>query len=356
MLLTENMFNANSVATAYRKTEDANNAIPMVGPAFFPPQKKMGLDINTIRIHKGKYVQLAASNFDAMPTLRVRGTFTGDSKQMAFFREAMQVNEHDLIELAKISDMNSPFLDDIMSNIYDDTTQLVEGADIVPEIMRMQLLCPKNGEMKIYIDDNGVLYEYNYDPDTTWKQNNYKQVDTDWTDKSAKPFDDVKAAKRQLAKTGVVPRYALMNQTTFDMLGQIDSVRNAVLAQNLTATIDLDDDTIRNIWMKKTQVTPVIYDKVYVDKSTGKPTPFFADGYVTLLPGVVGTTWYGTTPEELAKLGNTNVDVTLVDNRVCVAVKRDYGAPVTITTTVSEIVLPSFEYMDSVYVLKVLGE
>lgn len=36
-----------------------------------------------------------------------------------------------------------------------------------------------------------------------------------------------------------------------------------------------------------------------------------------------------------------------------IAVKTDYGPPVSVATTVSQLVLPSFEGMDSIYVIKV---
>lgn len=360
MILTDNLFNANSVATAYIKTQDVNNTLPMIGPAFFPARKKMGLDLKTIRTHKGLYVQLAASNFDAMPTLRVRGTFQGESKEMAFFRESMLVREYDLIELMKIESEKSPFFDDIMANIYDDTNELIQASDIIPEIMRMQLLAPvQDGSPRIYIKDavTGVLYEYNYDVDGSYKTSNYVVLTgNDTWDKpaTAKPFDNLKAAKRFLGSKGATPRYALMNQTTFDKLAQIDSVRNAVLAQNLTANIDMDDDTVRRIWRSKTQTEIVIYDKVYADQETGKPIPFYPDGYVALLPeGALGNTWYGTTPEERTLMGDPTVDVSIVNTGVAIAVKREYGPPVKITTTASMITLPSYERMDETYVMKV---
>lgn len=357
MILTENLFNASSIATAYIKTKDVNNDLPMVGPAWFPSRKKMGLDLKTIKTHKGLYVQLAASNFDAMPTLRVRGTFQGENKEMAFFRESMLVREHDLIELMKIADQNSPFLDDIMAGIYDDTTELIQGANIIPEIMRMQLLAPVDGSPKIYIDDNGVKYDYNYDVDGTYKTNNYTVLtgDAKWdAPATAKPFDDFRDAKRLLGKVGAVPRYALMNQKTFDLLAQIKSFQNVVLAQNLTANIDMDDATVNRVWQSKTGTQIIIYDKVYYDKDSGATKPFYPDNYVTLIPeGTLGYTWYGTTPEERTLLGNPTVDVTIVDTGVAVAVKREYGPPVKITTTASEIVLPSYERMDETYVIKV---
>lgn len=357
MVLLENVFSANGVATAYIQSQNINNTLPMIGPAFFPAKKKMGLDLKDIRTKRGLYVQLAASNFDAMPTLRARGTFSGSSKEMAFFRESMQVREHDLIELMKIQETDVEFLNSIMANIYDDTNELLRGAAIVPEIMRMQLLAPLDGTPRVHIEDNGVLYSYNYDPEGTYATENFVTLTGAdmWTaTDTAKPFDTFRTIKRKLGEKGTAPRYALMNQKTFDMLGQIESVQKVILSQNLTPNIDLDDATINRIWTAKTGTTIILYDKMYYDKATGTAVPFYPDNYVTFLPeGALGSTWYGMTPEERTMLAGTGADITIVDTGVAVAVKNEYGPPVTSTTTASMIVLPSYERMDETFVMKV---
>lgn len=357
MVLLENIFNSATMADAYVKSEDINNTMPMVGEAFFPKRKKLGLDISDIRTHKGQYVQLAASNFDAMPTLRPRGTFTGSSRQMAFFRESMQIREHDLLALMGVEASNAAFIGNIMDGIYDDTNELIRGAAIVPEIMRMQLLAPINGKPRIYIEDNGVLYDYNYDPDGTYATENYVALTGPdaWTaPDTAKPFDTFRTIKRTLGARGTTPRYALMNQNTFDLLAQIKSFRNIVLAQNATANVDIDDDMVRSIWQRKTGTSIIVYDKVYTDKATGAATPFYPDNYVTFLPaGALGYTWFGTTPEERTKLAGTGADVTIVDTGIAVATKAEYGPPHTITTTASMICLPSYERIGETYVVKV---
>ena len=75
--------------------------------------------------------------------------------------------------------------------------------------------------------------------------------------------------------------------------------------------------------------------------------------YVCLIPdGALGATWYGTTPEEADLSAAQNADVAVVNTGV--AISRVVGEhPVNITTFASEIVLPSFERMDEVAVLKV---
>jgi hypothetical protein len=60
------------------------------------------------------------------------------------------------------------------------------------------------------------------------------------------------------------------------------------------------------------------------------------------------------TPEERTLLGDPSVDVSVLDDTgVAIAVKSEYGPPVSYSTTASQIVLPSFEGMDSIYVMKV---
>lgn len=358
MILINDVYTADSVSTSFKKTEDANNAIPMIGPGLFPNRKKMGIELDMLRTHKGLHIQLAASNFDAMTTLRPRGTFNVGKTEMPFFRESMLIREHDLIELAKLADRNSPFLKDIMASIYDDMNELYQGALMIPEIMRMQLLAPEDGSPKVYINDNGVKYEYNYDVDGSYKTNNYTVLTgaSKWDAPStAKPFDDFRDAKRMLTKVGAVPRYALMNQKTFDLLAQIDSVRNIVLAQNLVANIDVDDATVNRVWQNKTGTQIVVYDKMYYDKATKTSKPYYPDGYVTLVPdGNLGYTWHGMTPEELASMSNANANVSIMDSGIAVVVDTDYKPPYSTTTTVSEIVLPSYERMDETYVIKVV--
>ena len=80
------------------------------------------------------------------------------------------------------------------------------------------------------------------------------------------------------------------------------------------------------------------------------------NGYVCLVPdGTLGSTWYGTTPEEVDLRGASSAEVSIVNTGVAITrILQEH--PVNINTFASEIVLPSFERMDEVAVLNVLGE
>lgn len=341
-----------SKAIALRSSEVASNKIHYLGLQFFPEAKKEGLDLKWIKTSKGLPVILKPSNFDAIPTLRAREGLSTEKTQMAFFRESMQITEEDEQEIARINEANDPYLAAALRSIYNDTDTLVSAAEVVPEVMRMSLLTGQN----IVLSSDGVNYTYDYDPSTAWASTNYLSLSgtSMWNDTTnATPLTDLNTARKTLAKKGYIMRYALMNSNTFEYLINNAQVKSAILAQNLTATIFPTDEDIKAVVKNRTMLTVVLYDKMYKDYS-GAEQYFYPDNYVTLLPeGTLGNTWFGTTPEERTARQVADVDVTQYGTGISVAVKTEYGPPAKTSVTASEIVLPSFEGMDSVYVMKV---
>lgn len=351
----------NSKAIALAATEDANNQIPYLGLNWFPEKKKTGLDLKWIKTHKGLPVSLAPSNFDALPTIRARGGINVEKTQMAFFRESMLISETDAQEIARISDENDPYLESALNSIYDDTTNLLQGAEVVPERMRMQLLATVDGHPTIGIENaDGVKYAYDYDPDGTYAATHYvKLTGTDmWSDtENSKPIDDLNTGRKALAKIGKVPKYILMTSTVFGYLAQNKQVRNAVLA-NALLNIDevLDDDTVISIIQRKTKMTPVIYDKMFID-DYGNEQNFYPNDRVTLLPDTpLGNQYFGTTPEERSAGQIADLDVTIYGAGTAISVQTERnGGVISTSTTASLITLPSYENMDSTYVIEVAG-
>ena len=353
MRITE-IFSAKAVASHW--TETASNRIPYLGLGFFPEKKKMGLDLKWIRGHKGLPVSLAPSNFDAKSTLRSREGFKFTETEMAFFRESMLVKEADEQEIMRVKDANDPYAADVISRIFDDTDTLLAGAEVVAERMRMQLLCPEDGSPKIHIAANGVNYAYNYDVDGTYKEKNFLELATDadkWSDhENSDPMADITAGQDTVeAETGVRPSIALMSRATFNHVKANAKVRAAILAQNATANVLMNDARVKELFKTELGVTIAVYTKQYLDEE-GVAHKFYLDGFCTLLPeGALGNTWRGVTPEERTLLGNDKADVSVVSNGVAITVTVTTD-PVNTKTTVSEIVLPSFERMAETYVIK----
>lgn len=349
----------NSASVAQVATEDASNQIPYLGLNWFPEKKKSGLDLKWILTHKGLPVSLAPSNFDALPTIRARGGLKTEKTQMAFFREQMVVTEEDAQEIDRIKDENDPYLAGALQSIYDDTNTLVQGAEVVPERMRMQLLATVDGRPTIGIESDGVKYAYDYDPTGEYAKDHYVKNEGTamWSDTvNSKPLTDLNNARKALAKKGKIATYVLMNSNTFEYLLENAQIKNAILAQNLTANIDMTDDNVISIVKARTKLTIVLYDKMYADEEKNEHY-FYPDNKVTLLPsGALGSTWFGTTPEERTAGQVADVDVTIYGTGIAVAVKSEYGPPAITSVTASEITLPSYEGMDSTFVIEVASE
>ena len=346
----------NASAIALVNTEVASNKKPYLGSGLFPAKKKMGLDLKWIKTSKGLPVSLAPSNFDAVSTLRSREGFKLTETEMAFFRESMLIKEADEQEMMRVQDSTDPYAAEVLSRIFDDTNTLIDGANVVPERMIMQLLAPKDGHPKISIQANGVTYEYNYDPNNTYSSKNYAELSSStdmWNDtENSDPLDDVSVALDAVeAETGERPSIMIISRKTMDYLKQNKKIRNAILAQNATANIFMNDNRVKEVFSNELGISVIVYSKQYKDE-TGKAQKFYPDGFATLIPtGALGNTWYGTTPEERTLMGNATADVSIVNTGVAVAVTVS-NDPVQTKTTVSEIVLPSYERMDSTYVIK----
>lgn len=343
-------------AIAINNAEVASNQIPYLGSGMFPAKKKMGLDLKWIKTSKGLPVSLAPSNFDTMSTLRSREGFKMQETEMAFFKESMLVKENDEQEIMRVQEASDPYAQEIMNRIFDDANTLIAGANVVPERMIMQLLSPADGHPKIVIEANNTQYAYNYDPDNSYHDNNFSEITSandKWSDTAnSDPLADVEAAIDQIeANTGSRPAIMIVSKQTMNYLKKNEKIRSVVLAQNTTANIMMTDARVKEVFNSELGIQIIVYTKQYKDE-TGTAHKFFPDGIATLVPsGALGSTWYGTTPEERTLMGSGEADVSIVNTGVAVAVTTTED-PVNTKTTVSEIVLPSYERMDETFVIK----
>lgn len=342
--------------TAANWTEAASNQIPYLGSGLFPARKKAGLDLSWLKGSKGLPVSLMPSAFDTKATYRDRIGFEKLETEMPFFREGFKIKERDRQELLRIAESSDPYARTIIERVFDDANELIAGANVVPERMIMQLLFPENGNVGISIKANGADYTYKYDRDGSWKTNNYTAMTGAdlWTAaETADPFQAFKAAKDSIrSRTGTELTTAIMNTNTFNLMAKTAAVKNRYLTTNGMALGYLTDDEVKAVVTGTSRLQIAIYDKQFRDEDKVAHA-FVPDGYVCLIPsGPLGSTWYGTTPEEADLMGSPEAEVSIVNTGV--AITREVTVnPVNINTFASEIVLPSFERIDEMAVLKV---
>ena len=345
-------------AVAANWTEVASNQIPYLGATLFPARKKAGLDLSWLKGSRGLPVSLMPSAFDAKATFRDRIGFDKLETEMPFFREGFKIKERDRQEMLRVQETTDPYAEEVLARIFDDARNLIDGANVVPERMIMQLLFPDSGNCGIAIKANGVDYTYNYDPDGSWKTSNYTALTSTalWTaPTTADPFAAFKTIKDAIrAKTGDELTVVIMNTYTFNLMTATDAMKNRYLSTSGISLGYLTDAEAKAVVQGTSGLQVAVYDKQYKDES-GVAHSFVPDGYVCLIPaGNLGNTWYGTTPEEADLQGSGSAEVSIVNTGVAIS-REIQNHPVNINTFASEIVLPSFERMDSVGVLKVIA-
>ena len=344
-------------AIAAQWLEVYSNKIPYMGSAFFPARKKAGLDLSWIKGSKGLPVSLMPSAFDAKATFRDRIGVSKVETEMPFFREGFKIKEKDRQEILRVRESNDPYLDAVLSRIYDDANELIEGAMVVSERMIFQLLFPALGEMQIVLKANGVDYTYDYDANDAWKTGHYTLLTggAAWDQAStADPFTALTTLRDTITGlTGTTPTIALMNTATFNLIGKTTAVKSRFLTTVGSTVGYITNADVKRIIKDVTGFDIVLYDKKFKDESKVE-AKFVPDDYVALLPtGALGNTWYGTTPEEADLMGSkSNAQVSIVNTGIALTrIVEEH--PVNINTFASEIVLPSYERMDEVGLLKV---
>jgi len=350
-------FTARAISVIWDAYKASQGLAPYLGSGFFPSEKTSVMDLKWFLGSNGLPVSLAPSNLDALATLRDRIGFKQIETDMPFFREAYLVKEKDAQDYENL--MNSAdgtIAQQILKQIALGPLELIKGAAVVPERMIWQLLAPLDGSPKISISANGVDYDYNYDPDGSYKANHFMELagTSKWTDLvNSDPFEDLKDAQKALKKkTGMLVSVATMNDNTFQNIVKNTKIRSYLLAQNTTATIRVTEQLVRDLFRTSDlKLEILVYDKLYVNESKTTST-FIPDGMVSLLPGKVslGTTKYGKTPEE--RSGNQATgELSIVETGVAVyTFTSDH--PLVTQSIVSEVVLPTYERMNDTYVIK----
>lgn len=352
------IFDSKALA-AYWTDVNANMQDPFIGTKYFPVAKQTGLELSWIKGRNNLPVALQPAAFDTKAPLRDRIGVSEIQTEMPFFREGMRLGEKDRQNIETLLARGVQFAQPTILRIFDDVKNLVDGALVQPERMRMSLL--SSGRIDITATaENGrpINYKYNYDVSGEWEQNNTNTLlgtDT-WTAANKgtnDPLDDIMdVIDTMRTEKGVQITELLMNTVTLRGLLASESLAKAINPLG-AASIKINRSDLQRFVEDEAGVKITVYDKMFKNEQ-GEDLKYYPDGYVSFLPNYAfGNTWFGTTPEEFDLMtGNTNASVSVVNTGVAVTTIKE-PHPVNVMTIVSEIVLPSFERMDDVFVLKV---
>lgn len=321
----------------------AQNEAPYMLEELFPNDKKRGLDLKWIKGSKGLPAVLKTSAFDVQAIARPRIGFEKVSAEMPFFKESKFIDEELRQELNMVLETgNQAYIDSVMNHVFDDDVELIRAARATRERMRAQLLTAGS----IAMTANGQTFLYDYGLPSGHKS----EVTTSWSDTSSDPIEDMRAAAEKiLDDTGEVVTRAIMNSKTLGYLRNNDKIKKSIYV--LTGGVgSITNQKVMDLIANELDITIGVYDKKYKDEA-GKTQKFIPDDVVTLIPdGALGTTWFGTTPEESDLMSSGVANVSLVDTGVAVTTIK-HADPVNVETKVSMICLPSFEMADAIYIL-----
>lgn len=334
---------ADIVAYWERKTQDR---APYLGEELFPDEKRRGITLKWIKGSSGLPVVLKPSAFDVTAVPRSRIGFDVLSADMPFFKESKYVDEELRQELNMVVESgNQALIDSIINIVFDDETELLEGAAAQRERMRMQALTTGT----ITMEGNGQVYEYDYQMPEEHKVT----VGTSWSNPSADIIGDIQKAIETIENdTGATITRAVCSSKV------IGYIRNNTELKKTLAVITngegyISDSRIMQYLIDELGIEVVKNNKRYVDEQGATQRYVSEDIFVMFPDGDLGNTCFGTTPEESDLLTNGASNVTITDTGVAVTTmtKED---PVNVETKVTQICLPSFPTADQVYILDVV--
>lgn len=349
----EQIVNAKAEAEYY--TEAASNRVPYVGETLFPSLRNDGFNLSWFKGHGGLPVALRPSALDTQPALRDRLGVQAISTEMPFFREQMRVGEKDRQTLREINSLATPRAKAVVARIYNDAKTLVDGALVNPERERMQLLTTGKISISAPQEDGRLVdYEYDFDVDGSWKKTNSK-FKFDWSDASkSDPLGDITKVVEAASTQGVTITRAIVGNNVMAKGRASLSIKKDLNPVGYANTRALSESDFVAYIARLTGVTLVKYNKMYKDSSQVSHYFFDPDSIAFFTDGILGNTYFGITPEEADLTADPGISVSIVENGIAITTFKDKNViPVNIITSVSEVVLPSFELMDSVFVASV---
>lgn len=352
------VYSAEALVAYYTALKNGGDAhYQFIGEKLFPILKRKGLSLEWIKGSHGAPAELRPAAFDTTAFVRPRIRVNEVRTKIPFFKEAEKFTEEErqeLMETLRLHGDDENYINGLMRHYYRQYADLLAGSDVDCEKMRMSLLAYGRIDVVWSKDGVNINEEYNYDTSGNWATNNTHTLTgtSTWTDANKATCDPVKdisdCRKMHKMKNGVITTRVLMNSETFSRICQADATRKAIkpLGGNIL------DSEVETYIKDATKSELILNDAIYKN-ANGENAKYYPDGKVTLLPAyTLGYTNYGTTPTEFDILnGENNLHSHGMYNEgVCVYTNKTID-PVNVKTIVEMLALPSFEEMDSVFVL-----
>lgn len=325
---------------------------------FFPTEDSNTLTVEWLK-EKIKISRiLSASTFDSDVPLRGYDSIESAKTQMAYFNEGQMVGENDLERLNDLLQLNvnSQSVKNFINQTFKRFTNLINGALDVPEYMRAGLITAAKFNVSQADEYGGsMLYEYDYDKSGAWASEHIIPLTgTDaWSDTTnSDPIKDIAYMDDIASGKGLQIVAMIMGRTTWSQVKNNAKIKDQVTTRynplgNVNADIvsQLITDSIGYT------IEIIVDNESFVNKSDTQSFYYPQTGQVTfIMRPVLGTTYFGLTPEEIAKNSPDGGDLDVARLEKGIVISTDWKKkPIKKTMICSLITLPTFDYMDAVY-------
>ena len=320
---------------------------------LFPEDKQIGDKLEYVPGIGGKSVTLAPSAYDAPAYLLQIDPITSKESKLALFRTKKRVTERQKQDYQNAVARNLPSqIASLEKKISDEMADLVEGGEVVADVMAGQLLSTGT----VTIAANGANLSGTYG--ILAAQQETLLSTAKWSDlTNSTPIADIERWRDAVAElpesSGEKPSRAICRTKTFNYIKNNVGIRAEMAAS--ASFKDITTQMVIDFIKAKTDVEIFVYDAAYKDH-TGTTTQYvFPNEIFTLLPaGQVGRMVFGTTPEE-NEMGKPGKDIALGGDVQGIAVKvKEIDDEVEETEVkASVMVLPSGEGLGKIFIATV---
>ena len=310
---------------------------------LFPNDKKRGLKLDWLKGARGLPIVLKTSAFDAAAVPRGRIGFDKLSANMPYFKESTFIDEELRQDLNMVLETgNQVYVDAVMNRVFDDEMRLLRGARASRERMRMMALT--TGAIAMASNGQSFVFDYGVTHKGT--------ASVSWSDReNSDPIEDIRQAKEAIEQeTGCTITRAMCDGKTWRDLRNNEKIKKEIFV--LTNGVGaLTNKQLDNYIADQLDGLKIRVNKYRYKDEQGNTQAFMPENTFVMFPdGVLGTTWFGTTPAESDLMAGNVANVSITDTGVAVTTVQKTD-PVNVETIVSMICLPSFESADEVYII-----
>lgn len=317
---------------------------PYLGEILFPAVKQKDRLIQFYRGETRAPKMLKPAGYGTQAIPRDRQGLDKITSNTNFFKESKYSDETLMAQLGDLANSKDKVLyQAVLDKIYNDQSELLRGASLTREFVRMQMLL--TGKYSLQGNGGSAFDDY-----MMKAAHQGLAKGASWNETGSDPAYDIQNAKDVIgADQGTEISTMIMNTRTWRSLLANNQIKSTILANNAnTSAVALPKKELLAFLLDEYGLTVVLYDKFWEDSTKHY---FIPDGKIAFTPGgTLGRTVFAPTPEErMLSLAGKAANISFVDKGVTITTKPDVN-PVTLETIVSQEFAPTFERIDDVFV------